>query len=111
MKLASTFAVILLGVVLATTATAQTALPKEGTAATTTYFTGTGKAMPVGADRIELTYEVFGIVVNEAGQGFLHHASARCVGRAHAANRVFDNESGSCSYVDAEGHQAFLTYQ
>jgi hypothetical protein len=73
---------VVLGLVLAMPALvlAQSPLPKEGSGALTSYFTGTLKVLPAGQDFAAITYESFGIVTNDAGQGFLHNASAHCVG-------------------------------
>lgn len=61
------------------TAWAQS-LPKEGGGSSTAYYTGAFKTLEAGKDHVSSSYEVLGIVVNDAGQGFLHNAAVRCLG-------------------------------
>lgn len=85
-------------------------LPKEGSGATTAYYTGTLKNLPAGQDFAVVTYDVLGVIVRDEGQGFLHNASSRCVGALSVVKGEFDNEQGACVVVDRDGDQAFLRY-
>lgn len=113
MKTSTTLGLLLLVIVTPTFTLAQSPqspLPKEGSGAVTTYFTGTLKSLPMGQDFVAITYEVFGVTTNDAGQGFLHNVSTRCVGGLSAVKGEFDNEQGMCVSVDRDGDQAFLRY-
>ncbi len=85
-------------------------LPKEGSGTTTIYFTGTVKMLAAGQDLAAITYDVLGVWANDAGQGFLHNASSRCVGGLSVVKGEFDNEQGVCVTVDSDGDQAFFRY-
>jgi hypothetical protein len=85
-------------------------LPKEGRGAMTSYNTGTVKILAGGQDVAAITYDVLGIITNDAGQGFLHNASYRCVGGLSATKGEFDNEQGLCVSTDRDGDQTFYRY-
>ena len=89
---------------------AQSPLPKEGSGANTSYFTGTLKSLPMGQDLVAITYEVFGVTTNDAGQGFFHNVSSRCVGGLSVVKGEWDNEQGMCVFVDGDGDQVFVRY-
>ncbi len=101
---------LVLVIVTATFSLAQSPLPKEGSGAATSYFTGTLKSLPMGQDFVAITYEVFGVTTNDAGQGFFHNVSSRCVGGLSAVKGEWDNEQGMCVFVDRDGDQAFVRY-
>jgi hypothetical protein len=88
-------------------ASAQSPLPKEGTVKTTTYYTGTVKALPAGDDAVAVTYDVLGILINNAGQGAFHFISTQCVGGFTAIKGDFTNEQGVCSHIDRDGDKFF----
>lgn len=94
----------------ATYALAQSPLPKKGNGATTASHTGTLKSLALGQDFAVITYDVLGVTMNDAGQGFFHDASSRCVGGLSVVKGEFDNEQGMCVVIDRDGDQAFLRY-
>ncbi|MEI6226478.1 MAG: hypothetical protein WCS72_17165 [Deltaproteobacteria bacterium] len=65
------------------------------------------KILPLGKDRVQVTYEVMGVVVGEGGEGLLHNASVRCLGAFHVVNGAFEDESTSCVYTRPDGDQIF----
>jgi hypothetical protein len=91
-------------------ALAQSPLPKEGSGATTSYYTGTIKSLPAGPDLAVLTYDVFGVTTNDASQGFFHNLSGHCVGALSALRGEWNDEQGACVFVDRDGDQAFYRF-
>ena len=89
-------------------ADAPAPIPKEGSFSYVNVFSGTVKAMPLGKERIQLSYDVMGV---STGEGLLHNSSVRCVGGMHVANGAWDDESGSCIYTRPDGDQVFGTYK
>jgi hypothetical protein len=86
-------------------------LPKEGTSAGTASFSGAFKALPMGQERVQMTYEVFGVNLLDGGEGLLHNTSFRCLGALHAIKGVYEDDSGFCVYTRPDGDQAFQTYK
>lgn len=56
------------------------------------------------------TYDVLGVGINDAGQGFLHNTSVRCVGSIPVTKGEYDSEHGVCVLVDKDGDQVFVRY-
>ena len=83
-------------------------MAKEGTASGTMIFSGTFKALPMGKERVQMTFEVFGAYV---GEGPLNHSSFRCIGGLHAVKGEFLDETGFCLFTNPDGDQAFSTYK
>lgn len=111
MKKSTILGLLLVLVIVTPTLTlAQSPLPKEGSGAHTSYFTGTLKSLPLGQDFVTITYEVLGVTMNDAGQGFLHNVSSRCVGGLSVVKGQYDDEQGMCVLVDGDGDQAFVRY-
>ena len=53
----------------------------EVTESVTTSYYGTSKSLPLGSDRIYATWESFGVVLSDTGQGSLfHNVTIRCIG-------------------------------
>ncbi len=92
-------------------ADAPAPIPKEGSISYVNVFSGTVKAMPLGKDRAQLSYEVMGVSTSPTGAGLLHNASVRCMGGMHIVNGAWDDESGSCVYTRPDGDQVFGTYK
>jgi hypothetical protein len=65
----------------------------------------------MGQERIHVTYESFGLSLNDAGEGLFHNASMRCIGANHAVNGAFEDDSGFCVYTHLDGDQIFVTYK
>jgi hypothetical protein len=86
-------------------------IPKEGSTSALNGYSATVKAMPLGKDRLQLTYEVMGVSISDTGVGILHNASVRCLGALHVVNGAFDDEAGSCIYTRPDGDQVFATYK
>jgi hypothetical protein len=110
MRTFTIFGLLLVLIVTPTIAFAQSPLPKEGNGATTSYFTGTSKTLAMGKDSVRITYEVLGIVTNDAGQGFAHNVSVRCQGALDVVKGTWDSEQASCVWADRDGDQVFYRF-
>jgi hypothetical protein len=84
-------------------------VPKEGTTSGTAVFVGTMKGLPLGKDKVQVSYDVTGVVVSDTGEGLLHGSSVRCIGGMFVVSGAFDNETNSCVYTRPDGDQIFTT--
>src|SRR5512137_2226450 len=110
MRTPTIFGLLLVLIVTPTVAFAQSPLPREGNGALTTYLSGTSKILPMGKDSVRATYEILGIMTNDAGQGFGHNMPIRCDGGLDVVKGAWDNEQGSCVSADRDGDQVFYRY-
>ena len=86
-------------------------MAKEGSYTSKNYVTGTVKALPMGEERLQLTYEGTGIYMSDTEGGFLNNASVHVLGAFHAVKGAFGDESGSMLLTDPDGDKAFVIYQ
>jgi hypothetical protein len=84
-------------------------IAKEGTAASTTYYTGTFKSVEMGKERVQMIYEFYGIAVSEPGNP-LHNATLYGVGSLHAVNGNYTS-SGFGVYTRRDGDKVYMTYK
>ena len=89
---------------------AKAQIPKEGTTSFSCPYSGTLKALPMGKERLQMTYESMGMIIGETPEDLFHNASFRCVGSLHAVKGEFNN-SGSCVCTRPDGDQIFWTYK
>jgi len=89
---------------------ANAQLAKEGAFSIIEYSSVTGTIIAMGEERIHMTYEGDGIVVNDAGKGFLHHAGSHWLGQLHAVNGDKELETGFFVCTDADGDKVYLTF-
>ena len=84
-------------------------MPKEGTTSGAAVFVGTMKALPLGKEMVQVSYDVTGVVVSDTGEGLLHGSSVRCIGGMFVVNGAFDDETNSCVHARPDGDQTFTT--
>ena len=84
---------------------------KEGSGENTLVYTGTFKALPMEKERVQMNYEVFGVVPDAAPESPLYNATMHCLGSLHAVKGVYENDSGLCSYTRPDGDLIFLDYK
>jgi hypothetical protein len=84
-------------------------IPREGRGSGTMMLSVTSKVLPLGKDRVRVTYESLGVYLGDATD-IVHNASVRCLGTLNFVNGSFDDDSGSCVYTRLDGDQAFLSY-
>ena len=80
----------------------------EVTESVTTSYYGTSKVIPLGPDRLYTTWEAFGVVVSDTGEGLFHNVTIRCIGAYRGEKGSWEGE-GSCSYTLKDGEKVFLT--
>jgi len=85
-------------------------MAKEGSGSGKNYATGTAKALPMGEERIHLTYEGSGIYVSDIEEGFLNNASQHFLGSLHAVKGAFE-ESGFMVSTGPDGDKVFATWK
>ena len=85
-------------------------IPRQGSFALRIYGTGTWKAISMGEERLHATYDGIGVVVNDAGKGFLHHAASYFLGQMHGVNGIKEYERGFKVYTDSDGDKVYVTY-
>ena len=90
---------------------AMAQLPKEGQSSATLGYSGTFKVLPMGQERAQMTYEVFGVYISDTGEGIFHNSSFRCLGAQHIVRGAYEDDSGFCVYTLPDGDQAFQTYK
>jgi hypothetical protein len=90
---------------------AKAQVPKEGTISYTESLCATFKALPMGEERLQMTYEIFGVMIGETPEDLFHNASIRCLGGFHAVKGEYNNSSGFCVATRLDGDQIFVTYK
>jgi hypothetical protein len=91
-------------------AEAKAQIPKEGATSFISPYSGTLKALAMGKERLQMTYESMGMIIGETPEDLFHNASFRCVGALQAVKGEFNN-SGSCVCTRPDGDQIFWTYK
>ena len=85
--------------------------PKEASTSFNIVYSGTFKALPMGQERLQFTYEIMGVAIGDTPEDFHHNASFRCVGGFHAIKGEFKDDSGSCVFTRPDGDKIFSTYK
>jgi hypothetical protein len=84
---------------------------KEGSGENTLVFSGTFNALPMEKERVQMNYEVFGLIPDAAPESPTYNATVHCLGALHAVKGVYENDSGLCSYTRPDGDIVFATYK
>jgi hypothetical protein len=90
---------------------AKAQIPKEGTYSVTDTLSGTYKALPMGKERVQITYEATGVSLSDTGEGPFHNMSFRCIGALHAVKGEYNDDSGFCVIILPDGDQYFITFK
>ena len=80
----------------------------EVTESVTTGYYMTSKPLPLGPDRGYMTWESFGVVVSDTGEGLFHNATIRCIGTTFGEKGSWESE-GYCAYTLKDGEKVFLS--
>jgi hypothetical protein len=92
---------------------ANAQLAKEGTFSIREYASSQEadvQVLAMGEERLHVIYGATGILVNDAGKGFLHNAGSHWLGQLHAVRGVKELETGFAVYTDADGDKVYLTF-
>ena len=111
MKKTITSLILSLVVLVAFGMEAKAQIPKEGTISFKFGYSGTSKSLAMGQERLQMTYEVMGVIIGDTSEDLFHNTSFRCLGSMHAVKGEFNDESGFCVCTRLDGDQIFLTYK
>jgi len=106
-----TLALLSFLVILAALGSAQAQIPKEGSSSYIIGYSGTYKTVAMGQERIQITYEVLGVIVSDASDCILQNASLRCIGSYHVIKGAYEDDSGFCVCTRPDGDQLFTSYK
>jgi len=98
-------------VILAAFGSAQAQIAKEGSSSYIIGYSGTYKTVAMGQERIQITYEVLGLIVSDASDCILQNASLRCIGSYHVIKGAYEDDSGFCVCTRPDGDQLFTSYK
>jgi hypothetical protein len=82
-------------------------LPREGSASILTMGSATSRALPLGKDRVQLSWEYMGVQSVLDGVPLTDNASARCVGSLCAFNGEYEEYTNACVFTRTDGDQLF----
>jgi hypothetical protein len=74
-------------------------------------YSSTLKALPMGQERLQITYEIMGVAIGDAPEDLLHNSSFRCLGALHAVKGEYKDDGGFCVFTRPDGDQIFSTYK
>jgi len=90
---------------------AHAQIPKEGAQSYVIGYSGTYKTVAMGQERIQVTYEVLGVIISDASDCILQNASLRCIGSYHVIKGTYEDDTGFCVCTRPDGDQLFTTYK
>jgi hypothetical protein len=111
MKTISLVSILILVFFIAFAATVEAQIPKQGSTSYTAIYAGTWKAVGMGQDRYQMTYEHTGAMISDTGEGIFHNATFHCIGSHSSVNGNYDDDSGLCTITCLDGDKAFFTYK
>jgi len=85
------------------------AQPKEVTESVTTTYYATPKVVPLGADRVVMSYDAIGLTISDMGQGLFHQGTIRIIGSLTIEKGKFNDERGSGVWNLMNGDKVFVT--
>jgi hypothetical protein len=108
-----TVLVLILGIVMLSVfgPETQAQIPKEGTTSFTGAYSGTLKALPMGQESVQITYECMGVIIGDTPEDPNHNSSNRCLGAFHAVKGEYKDDSGFCVQTLPDGDQIFIAYK
>ena len=80
----------------------------EVTESITGSYYASSKYIPLGPDRVYATWESFGVILCDTGQGLFHNTTNRCVGAWFGEKGSWEGE-GYCTYTLKDGEKVFVT--
>jgi len=83
---------------------------EEVTESGTTYYYSPGKVVPLGEGSLFLSYEAFGLAVNDTGEGLFHNATIRLLGGLTMEKGVYKDERGAGVFILQNGDKVFFKY-
>lgn len=89
---------------------ANSEMAKEGSNTRTAYYSGPLKAIAMGQERFNTTYEANAICIRDREDSPFHNATVYCLGAIKAVKGDFV-DSGFCKYTRTNGDEIHLTYE
>jgi hypothetical protein len=86
------------------------AQPKEVTEPVTTTWYATAKVLPLEEGRLYMSYEAFGVNVNDTGEGLFHNATSRVLGAMIIEKGIYKDERGWGVFNLQNGDKVFYSY-
>ncbi len=102
---------VILVLFIALVGSVEAQIPKEGTTSITAIYAGTSKAIAMGEERLQITYEHTGAMISDTGEGIFHNATLYCIGSGHIIKGNYDYDSGFCVVTRPDGDKAYFTYK
>ncbi len=84
-------------------------IARSGSSTMVSAGSATVKALPLGKDRLQLTWEYLGVNTDDSGKGINHNTSVRCLGSAHFVNELYQEYTNACVFTRTDGDQIFTT--
>lgn len=100
---------LLAGAVLASSAASAANMTQEDFKATFYLTDEPSKSLPTANGETAYTIDQSVVYTNDAGHGFLHNMTGRCVGVGAGSAGSF-HSGGYCTYVDADGNMIFSVF-
>lgn len=101
---------LFVGTMLVSTAARPAELAQEGNFKATFYLTDEPSTpLPTADGETAYTIEQSAVYTNDAGHGFLHDVTGRCVGVGASGADTF-NSGGYCTFVDGDGDMIFSVF-
>jgi hypothetical protein len=86
-------------------------VPKEASTSFNMVYSSMFKALPMGQERLQMTYEIMGVAIGDTPEDFHHNTSFRCLGAFHAVKGEYKDDGGFCVFTRPDGDQIFSTYK
>jgi hypothetical protein len=84
-------------------------IPREGSSTILGMGSATSKALPLGKDRVQLSWEYLGAQTALDGVPLTDNATSRCVGSLRAFNGEYEEFTNACVFTRPDGDQLFWT--
>jgi hypothetical protein len=81
--------------------------PKEGSYTSMTAGSSSAKALPLGKERVQFSWEFLGVQTAVAGASLTDKASVRCLGSLRTLNGDVESSTNSCVITRPDGDQIF----
>ncbi|MGO9139745.1 MAG: hypothetical protein ACLP9S_07245 [Syntrophales bacterium] len=85
-------------------------MKKEVSEASTTNWYAPSKILPLEEGIFYVTYEAFGLTVNDTGEGLFHNATVRNLGALKIEKGIYKDERGCGVWNLQNGDKVFVTY-
>ncbi len=85
-------------------------LAKEGTGTGTGYYSGSIQMLPMEKERVQINYDVYGIMTSGSKQSIFHNSTQHVLGAMHVFKGAIE-DSGFIASTLTSGDKVFMTYK